>query len=135
MSVNSPITASHRLFQGEDRNIEFTVTDSAGAPQNCFSFTLAFFVFESSSRGTKLLDISAGAITLFDVNGTNDGIRVAIADTDTIAAIVPPALVGEIIIPAGTYWYELWRVDEGYEHPLATGDFTLRSAGRRQEVT
>lgn len=136
MSKNSPITAADGWFQGEDKRIEFDCVDSTGAPQNCSAFTLLFKLFtQQGSAGTLLFSKSGAAITTFNSAGTDDGVRVQISDTDTIAAIVVPATAGVELVAPGTYWYELWKTDEGDEQLLAYGDAVLQGSRRRQEVT
>jgi hypothetical protein len=127
MSVNSPITAAARWTQGEDKRLEWTVVDAAGAPVNCTAFTFLFELFPSQFSGSKLL--SRNTVTLFNVNGTNDGVRVQIADTDTI-----DQATGAELIPAGAYWYEFWKTNEGDEQLLASGSAELQASRRRQEV-
>jgi hypothetical protein len=80
-------------------------------------------------RANRRTEVLAKTPTTFDATPTNnDGARVAIVDTDTIAAD------GSVVIAAGMYWYELWKVDEGDEQRLAFGDAYLHASGRRQEV-
>jgi len=130
MSKDSPITAAARWFQGEDKKLEFTVTDSAGAPVNCTTFTLLWELYPAQGAGgARLISKSGASITLFNVAGTNDGVRVQLSDTDTIDA------AGVELVPAGGYWHELWKVNEGDEQLLASGFAVLQASRRRQEVT
>lgn len=130
MSINSPIRAEDRWFQGEDRDLEFTVVDAAGAAVNCVTFQLLWKLYDSQSSGVVRLSKASGGggITTFGVASTSDGIRVAIADTDTITG------AGAETIAAAIYWYELWRTDEGSERLLASGDAVLQASRRRQEI-
>lgn len=126
MSVNSPITASDRWFQGEDKTLTFATVDEAGAALTLTGFTVKFFLYSRRGAGGTLLGIWVASFV--NVNGTADGARITIADTDTITA---PGV--ETIAPS-TYWYELWRTDEGAEQLLASGDAVLLQSRRRQEA-
>ena len=130
MSEESRVLVTHNVFQGEDKQLKFLVTDSAGVPINLTSggYTLAWFLFtQAGPSGVKLLTKSGASITVANGNGTNDAATVAIADTDTIDT------GGVVVIEAATLWHELWKVNEGDEQMLAFGDFVLRPSRRRQE--
>lgn len=125
MSVRSDITAADGWAQGEDKLLEWAVVDADGAPLDLTGVTLLWTLFSAN----RLTEILAKTPTTFDATPTNnDGARVTIADIDTIDA------TGAVVIAAGAYWYELWKVNEGDEQRLAYGDAYLAASGRRQEV-
>lgn len=133
MSEESRVLASANVFQGEDKQLQFNVVDSAGSPINLVTegYTLAWFLFtQAGPSGSVLISKAHAGFTISDGAGTNDRATVAIADTDTISADG-----SSVLVAAGTYWHELWKVNEGDEQMLAFGDFVLRPSRRRQQTS
>lgn len=131
MSQESRVTFADKVFQGEDKQIQFDVVNAAGTPINLVSggYTLAWFLFtQAGPSGSTLITKAHASFTFSNGAGTNDRATVAIADIDTIAAD------GSVTVAAGTYWHELWKVNEGDEQMLAFGDFVLRPSRRRQQI-
>lgn len=136
MSREVNIDRDTRWFQGEDISFIIPVVDTnsgVGSPVTMTGFSLAWFLYTSAADDhTELLakTTAGGSITLVAVDGTDDGAKIAIVDSDTIVQAT-----GVETIPAGTYWHELWRVDENNERLLAAGYAVLRPSSRRQETS
>ena len=122
MSNFVPITAAHGWFQGEDQGFTIPIVDAAGAPVNISTFTLLWQLYVD---GVLMLSKVGSAVT---VNGTSDGFRWTVADTDTIS--VAPA----VVIPDGLHYHEGWKTNEGDEQMLFYGDARLLPARRRQQA-
>lgn len=144
MSEESPVRRDDNVFQGEDKQFKWPLRAANGTPINVVAsgYTLALFLFTQADASGQTLMTKAhasftfastgaftNAITGAAETGVNDIIICTIADTDTIAAD------GTIAIAAGTWWYELWKVNEGDEQMLAFGDFVLRPSRRRQQTS
>ncbi len=122
MSTYAPITAAKGWFIGEDKTMQFAVSDSNGDPQNMTGWALEWVIRrapESSSTLITTKTTGAGDITLSNGLGTNDYALVTIADADTVG-----------LAPA-TYHYTLRRTDDGSEQVLAYGEAVLQQADTR----
>ncbi len=134
MSVETNILASDHWYQGEDKVFTWAVVNASGVALDISTYALQWILTDGTATtdSVRLTKATGGTgITAVNVNGTNDGARVQIDDTDTIAAIVAPATEGVVQIAAGTYHYELWRTDAGSEGVLAYGTAVLLPARRR----
>ena len=71
------------LYQGEDEQVDFYVTDSDGSPKNLTGASIEWGMWLS---GTRLLTKTTGSgASLVNGLGTNDIVRVAIAKADSIS--------------------------------------------------
>lgn len=121
MSVEANIKASNNVFVGEDKNLQFTVTDADANPQTMTGWALEFVVRSQVGAGTALLTktTGGGTIALSNGDGTDDRATVTLTDTDTLA------------LGAGDYRYALRRTTDGNEQVLAYGTFVIRQAATR----
>jgi len=117
MAVRSPITEAHHWFVGEDRFLEFLITE-AGAALDCSTFAMEWALKRNVNDSTVVLTKTTGGATIStdDGDGTDDLVRVAIYDTDT-----------DGLLP-GWYSYVLRRTDPGAEVVLAYGPAYLAKA-------
>lgn len=106
---------SDNLTPGEARTLRFPVKDSDGADVSSFSgWEFEFFVLSTLDAADGLTALQAGA-TVYVVN---DDMTVSAPNVDVpMTAADWPA--------AGSYAYELWRVDTGNEGRLAFGSFPI----------
>lgn len=117
MAVRSPIKETDHWFIGEDRYLEFLITET-GVPLDCSTFALEFALKRNAWDDTIVLTKTTGGgqILTADGNGTDDLVRVAVQDTDTDALL------------SGNYFYTLRRTDSGQEVVLAYGPAWLSKA-------
>lgn len=117
MAVRSPITEAHHWFVGEDRFLEFLITENA-TPLNCSTFAMEWVCKRHPNDDTVVISKTTGGATIStaDGDGTKDLVRVAIYDTDT-----------DGLLP-GWYSYVLRRTDAGAEVVLAYGPAYLQKA-------
>lgn len=119
MSVESPIRESHKWFRGADKNFRFTVLDDDGVAVDITGWAVEWVVRKhKGDQGTALLSKTAGSGIILTTPASGI-LTVAVADTDTDG------------IPAGTYYYTLWRTDAGVEVELAFGEAVLRQPAKR----
>lgn len=100
MAIESNVTG---IFSGEDRSIQFTVKDSAGAAVDVTGWAISFVagnVTKTVGSGVTLTTPAAGVVT------------VALGATDTTALL-------------GGNNYKLRRTDTGYNTVLAYGSITV----------
>ena len=118
MSIESNIAESDNLFLGEDKILQYTVTDSAGAIQVITGWALEWVLRSAAGHGTALLTKTVGSgITI--TNGAGGILQVAIADDDTLS------------MAPDTYYYTLRRTDAAFEVVLAFGTVVLRQPATR----
>ena len=110
MDKYAPIQKDDQLHIGEDKFLDFTVEDSAGAAQNISGWTLSWEL--RSDNGVTVLVTKVPAI----VSGPAGTCRVTVAATDTSG------------LTAGTYTQYLLRVDAGAKSVLAYGPVQLQTA-------
>lgn len=103
------------LTPGEKRTLRFPVKDSDGANVASFSgWEFEFFLLSALSEADGLADLRTEAT----VDIENASITASAPNVDVpLTASDWPA--------AGTYAYELWRVDSGNEGRLAYGSFPV----------
>ena len=103
------------LTPGEARTLRFPVKNSAGANVSSFSgWEFEFFVIATLDEADGLTSLRAEAA----VDVENASITASAPNVD-----VP--LTSSDWPVAGTYAYELWRVDTGNENRLAYGIFPV----------
>ncbi len=119
MSVDAPIADTDNLFIGEDRSLEFTVVDAAGAAQDISGYALEWVMREApnSTNAAITKTTGGGGITITD--GPGGVCSVAIEDTDTLS-----------LLP-GRYFHTLRRTDDGVETVLSFGEAVLQQAATR----
>lgn len=111
MAVKANITESDHLFIGEDKSIDFLITEN-GVPVDCSSWEITWSLARNKADAA-LLKKSGTDITFSNGNGTNDKVSVALADVDT-----------DGLLP-GWYTHGLWRIDDGAELVLSYGKVYL----------
>lgn len=121
MSVSEDVTLDDNFMKGEDKSLQFTVVDSAGAAQTMTGWALEWVLRRSAASSTATLTKTTGAgeIAISNGAGTNDRATVTITDDDTLNLV------------AGTYEYALRRADAGNEQVLAFGKLELQQAATR----
>lgn len=108
-------TQDFSLKQGEYKQVTIAVVDSSNVPVNLTGYTLDWGLWRGS---TRLLTKSYGSgITLVNVSGTNDGLRITLAASDT-RTLAP-----------GTYYHEC-RVTNASSQPevVAAGDVKINES-------
>jgi hypothetical protein len=132
MATESNIEKDDDVFIGEDKQLSFTVLDSANVPIDITGWALAFIMRrKDTSTGDPVLSKATGSG--ISITGTYDAdpavntqrAVVALADTDTAQND------GTIVISPAKYRYSLKRTDAGSETILAFGNFVLREATAR----
>jgi len=116
------------FVQGSDLTWRVAIDNGATPPVavNMTGWTLFYKLFKLD--GSQALVKVATAVNL---NATADGFQWTVVDTDTISAAPNPA----VVLAAGLYRHEGWRVDEGNEVMLFKGDVHLLASDRRQETS
>jgi len=100
------------LYQGEDEQVDFYVTDSDGSPKTLTGASIEWGMWLS---GTRLLTKTTGSgASLVNGLGTNDIVRVAIAKADSIS------------LQPGAYYHECRIVLSGSEQVIAVGHVLLK---------
>jgi hypothetical protein len=107
--LQQDITVAENLFLGEDRTLQFTVTDAAGVVVNITGWTLQWKL-EASQGGTALVT-KTGTVT----DGPNGVCTVTLAAADTVG------------LTAGPKWHVLARTDSGNASVLSYGAVALQS--------
>ena len=126
MASELKVTAADGITQGMSLNLVIAVKDPVTkAPLNLTGYLLEWTLYSGPAEGRSVLVAAKTAITLTNVDGTNDGAVVPLAHDDTIS----PA--GIQIVAPGTWWHELWRRNAGTERALAYGTFVLLASARR----
>lgn len=116
MAVRSPIRETDHWFIGEDRTLDFYITEN-NLPLDCSTFAMAFALKRHRWDDTTIITkTTPTGITVSNGDGTGDLVRVAIEDTDTDALL------------SGNYYYTLRRTDSGAEVVLAFGPAWLSKA-------
>lgn|SRR5574342_89323 len=109
MAVRAVISQAHHWFIGEDRTLDFLITEN-GVPLDCSGFAMAWALKRNPWDDTVVLaKATPGEITTANGNGTDDKVRVAVLDTDTDALL------------SGWYYHTLRRTDAGQEVVLSFG--------------
>lgn len=108
-------TQNLEVFRGEDITLSGTIytTDTGSTPEDITGWTLVLTVAEARNSTAKLLTKSGVLVT--PASGT---FSVTIADTELDD------------IPPGSYFWDLWRTDAGYERVLISGAFNLKGNAR-----
>lgn len=109
MAARVDVPVSAMVFAGEDKTLQFTVTNLAGATQVITGWTLQWKL-ETSQGGTVSVTKS-GVVT----DGPNGVCTVTLAAADTAA------------LAGGRYWHVLNRTDSGFAGALAAGTFALQA--------
>lgn len=100
------------FVRGDDHQAEFTITDAAGNPKSLTGATSV--KWEAFQRDTAVIQKTlASGVALFNVDDTNDGVRVTFAAADTAN------------LDIDVYQHELECVLGGKRVTLAQGTFTL----------
>ncbi len=141
MTIPNPVDGGrvdidrYKVVQGIDIGVVIAVKQETAlgsnvfVPTNLTGWTLLFEVYTTfDPGGSKVIDKPSTSITFQNVDGTNDGARIAIVKIDTINAD------GSVKVPAGDYWYSLRRVDVNNNQRLAWGLFPLAADGWLGEV-
>lgn len=97
------------MYRGEDVRLNFTMTPT----EDITGWTILF-----TMRGGGIIISVAGVV----VNGPDGTISIDLEDTDT-----------DDLAP-GRYDYDVWRVDDGSEQPIAVGALTLLAGPRDTTV-
>lgn len=70
------------VYSGDDHEVTFTITNAAGNPQSLTGATA--IKWEVFGVGAAIIQKSLGSgITLVNVNGTDDGVKVVLVPSDT----------------------------------------------------
>ncbi len=127
MSAQVDVTKAHGVAQGMAVNVVIAVKDPVTlAPVNLTGYQLEWTLYTSAVEGrTVLIASKTAAITMTNVDGTNDGAVIPLAHDDTMSAL------GVQAVAPGTWWHELWRKNAGSERLLAYGTFVLLASARR----
>lgn len=113
MAEQADIAAADNWFLGEDKVLEFTVVDSAGAAVNITGWALEWILRSGAGERALLTKTVGSGVTI--TGGAGGVCQVAIADTDTDD------------LAAGRYWHALRRTDAGNEAVLSYGQVVLRA--------
>ena len=73
------------IRRGETATFVFPVKDAAGAAINCSGASIKFRIAAKRTLSDYVINIASGSgqLSLVNVSGTNDGIQVALTETDT----------------------------------------------------
>lgn len=104
MAVEQTIT----VYRGEQVTLNFTMTPVV----DISGWTLPFTIAKKANSSTKL--VSKNGVIISGINGT---LYVTLTEED-------------LDISPGTYYFDLWRNDEGYEQVLALGSFIVAPVAR-----
>jgi hypothetical protein len=108
--VNQTLT----LVKGDDHEITFAITDSDDAVKTMTAATsIKWEAVQVGSTAAAIAKTLSDGVTLVNVNGIDDGIKVTLSATDTN-------------ITAGTYRHELECVIGSKRSTLATGMLLIR---------
>jgi hypothetical protein len=100
------------FVRGDDHELEFTITDADEAVKSLTGATsVKWEVFDGSTAVLQKSLVSG--VALFNINGTDDGVRVTIAAADTAS------------LDTGNYQHELECVLGGKRITLAQGWLVL----------
>lgn len=106
---------TENLTPGEARTLRFPVKDADGADVSSFAgWEFEFFILSTLAEADGLTDLR-----------TEAAVDVVNASITATAPNVDVPLTAAIWPDAGTYVYELWRVDSGNEGRLAYGSFPI----------
>lgn len=105
-------TATITVFRGQRYTLNFTMTPTT----DITGWTLAFNVAKSANHPTKLIDDKAMSITL--------------AAAGTFSVALTPT---ETNVKPGSYYWDAWRTNSGYETCLAYGTFTVMADAKYPE--
>jgi hypothetical protein len=129
MAVESNVTAASHVFLGEDKVLEFTITDEDDVPVDVSGWAMIWDLRKADkTTGDALIEKTTGAgITVTGVYNVaplvnTQRVLVTLADTDSDSSTT---------IQAKTYRHALKRSDDGSETVLAFGDFTFLQATTR----
>jgi hypothetical protein len=112
-TVTQDLGASRELFVGEDKVLQWTVSDSDDVVVDITGWTFEFEVrLRRYTPGTPV--ISKSSLTPSD--GPAGEVQVPLASADTVD------------LRAGTYYYGLARTNTGAYDVVAEGQFVLRKA-------
>ena len=100
------------LYQGEDEQVDFQVTDSDGSPKNLTGASIEWGMWLSDTR--ILTKTTGSGVSLVNGLGTNDIARIAIAKADSIS------------LQPGAYYHECRAVLSGSEQVVAVGHVLLK---------
>lgn len=100
-----PATDTVTVYRGEDAVLEFTMDPAA----DITGWTLLFTARQAGDSFTKTPSITD------DNNGV---MEVALSRDDTVD------------MKPGNYHYDLWRIDDGNQYPLASGALTIQRTAR-----
>lgn len=101
------------LYQGEDEQVEFYVTDS-GAPKNLTGAMIEWGMWSSSTR--LLTKATGNGAALVNGAGINDVVRITITNADSIS------------LPVGAYYHECRVTLSGNDQVIAVGKVLLRES-------
>ena len=107
MAVKVDISEADHLFIGEDRTLDFHITE-AGVPLDCSGFDLLWALSRNKNDTPSILKTTP-TITVGDGDGTGDRVSVPLDAADT-ANLLP-----------GWYSHALWRTDSGSAIVLSYG--------------
>ena len=116
MSKRVDIKASDHFMVGEDKQIYWDITDSAGVAQSMSGWTLSFVLRRSQNSATSALT-KTPTVTTGSAAANRALLTLAAADTKNLAP--------------GTYAYSVARTDSGYQQILAYGDFVINPVTAR----
>jgi len=114
MAKEQHFNAADMWFVGEDKQLQFTILDEAGAAVNITGWSINFAVATSPGAAALVSKSTASGIAL--TTPASGILTVTIADTDTDA------------IASGRYVYALKRMDNNTETVLAFGDVLLQGS-------
>lgn len=97
------------VFRGEQAALNFTMMPVV----NITGWTLAFTVAKKANSETKMIAPMVAVVQ----SGPAGTFRVTL--TEELLDLIP-----------ATYFYDVWRTDEGFEQPLAYGPFTVSPMAR-----
>lgn len=114
------MTETHQnftLYQGQDHIIYIYVVDEDDNPKTMTGGTPSFNMYydPDADAADVVLSITGANITLVDLDGTADGVKVVFEDTDSEDKEI------------GQYYYEVWVVDtSSNENLVSTGWVTIK---------
>lgn len=112
MSVESPITSAYGWHRYETRNIDITVTDSAGTNVDLDGLSLQWLLLRQAGDAESRAYLNKTSVSGITVTGVSDQVaRIAIDDSEYDD------------LPAGYMYHELW--DRDNDVLLAYGDAVL----------